>query len=133
MFDWFAQLASRVAVPYVQLAENFRQNLLNTTEAFLEFFKLETFAPIFLESFGNILVFISGLGGESFSNSIDDAFTGYAEPIIVTGFGLGAYYIDWFIPWDYFSSVIAFSMAATAAAFTTRGALWIYLKIWGSN
>lgn len=122
MFDWLTSLIGDV-----------RQMMLNTLDAFLEFFKIETLAPIFFDSVAYILTFISGLGGESFSNSIDAAFTGYAEPFLVTGLSVGAYYIDWFIPWSYFSSVISFSMAAVAAALSVRGCMWLYLKVWGSN
>lgn len=122
MFNWLTILIGDV-----------RQMMLNALEAFLEFFKIETLAPIFFDSVAYVLTFIAGLGGSAFSDAVDDAFSAYAEPFMVTSLSVGSYYIDWFIPWSYFSTVLAFSVIAVAAALSVRGTLWIYLKVWGSN
>lgn len=102
-------------------------------DVFKAIFNLENLATLFVEVLATITDLLSKLLPESIGTFVDGAFSVYLLPTISAGFCFGAYYGDWFIPWGYLSATIPFLMILVGVATAVRGAIWIYVKIWGST
>lgn len=114
-----------------QAMTDVRETLVQSIRVMLDFLSIENLAPLFFNIFSEIVQVLAGLGGEGVQAYVDESFEVYLEPFFANGMCIGAYYFDWFIPWEYFSAVFLFIVVLVPAALSVRAGFWFFKQVRG--